>query len=89
MTPESIMGLAQNSIYLTLLVLAPVLGIALVVGLIVSILQTVTQIQEQTLSFAPKIIAVFVGLLIFGPWMLTHLIDFTHNILANLTSYIG
>jgi flagellar biosynthesis protein FliQ len=89
MTPESILGLGQNSIYVTLLVLAPILGIALVVGLIVSILQTVTQIQEQTLSFAPKIIAVFVGLLVFGPWMLTQIVDFTRNILSNLPSLIG
>ena len=89
MTPESIMGLAQNSIYLTLLVLLPILGIVLVVGLTVSIFQTVTQIQEQTLAFAPKIIAVFVSLLFLGPWMLSHLLDFTTNILANLASIIG
>jgi flagellar biosynthetic protein FliQ len=89
MTPESILGLGQQSVYLTLMVLAPILGIALVVGLIVSIIQTVTQIQEQTLSFAPKIIAVFIGLLFFGPWMLTHIVDFTRNLLANLPSFIG
>ncbi|MEH7112331.1 flagellar biosynthesis protein FliQ [Neobacillus niacini] len=89
MTPDSIMGLAQSSIYLTILVLAPVLGVALAVGLIISIFQAITQIQEQTLAFAPKIIAVFVSLLFFGPWMLTHLVDFTRNILSNLTRYIG
>jgi flagellar biosynthesis protein FliQ len=89
MTPESIMGLAQNSIYVTILILAPILGIALVVGLIISIFQTVTQIQEQTLAFAPKIIAVFVGMLVFGPWMLSHMLDFTRNIFSNLTSFIG
>jgi flagellar biosynthesis protein FliQ len=89
MTPESIMGLAQNSIYVTILILAPVLGIALVVGLVISIFQTVTQIQEQTLSFAPKIIAVFVGMLVFGPWMLSNMLDFTRNIFSNLTSFIG
>ncbi|RDU35887.1 flagellar biosynthetic protein FliQ [Neobacillus piezotolerans] len=89
MTPDSIMGLAQSSIYLTLMILAPVLGVALVIGLAVSIFQAVTQIQEQTLAFTPKIVAVFVSLLFFGPWMLTHLVDFTRNILSNLTSYIG
>lgn len=89
MTADSIMGLAQNSIYITLLVLAPVLGIALAVGLIVSIFQAVTQIQEQTLAFTPKIIAVFVSLLFFGPWMLTHLVDFTRSILTNLPNFIG
>jgi flagellar biosynthesis protein FliQ len=89
MTPDSIMALAQSSIYLTILVLAPVLGVALAVGLIISIFQAITQIQEQTLAFAPKIIAVFVSLLFFGPWMLTHLVDYTRNILSNLTSFIG
>ncbi|GHH99969.1 flagellar biosynthesis protein FliQ [Neobacillus kokaensis] len=89
MTPDSIMGLAQSSIYLTIIVLAPILGVALAVGLIISIFQAITQIQEQTLSFAPKIIAVFASLLFFGPWMLTHLVDFTRNILADLTRFIG
>jgi flagellar biosynthetic protein FliQ len=89
MTPDSIMGLAQSSIYLTILVLSPVLGVALAVGLIISIFQAITQIQEQTLAFAPKIIAVFVSLLFFGPWMLTHLVDYTRNILSNLTRFIG
>ncbi|AZU64163.1 flagellar biosynthesis protein FliQ [Neobacillus mesonae] len=89
MTPDSIMGLAQSSIYLTIITLAPILGVALAVGLIISIFQAITQIQEQTLSFAPKIIAVFASLLLFGPWMLTHLVDFTRNILANMTRFIG
>ncbi len=89
MTPESIMGLGQSAIYLTLLILAPVLGIALTVGLIVSIFQAITQIQEQTLAFTPKIIAVFVSLLIFGPWMLTKLVDFSQNLFGNLARYIG
>jgi flagellar biosynthesis protein FliQ len=83
------MGVAQSSIYLILLVLAPILGIALAVGLIVSIFQAITQIQEQTLAFTPKIIAVFVSLLFFGPWMLTHLVDFTRSILTNLPNFIG
>jgi flagellar biosynthesis protein FliQ len=89
MSADSIMGIAQNSIYVTLLVLAPILGIALAVGLMVSIFQAVTQIQEQTLAFTPKIVAVFVSLLFFGPWMLTHLVDFTRSILTNLPNFIG
>jgi flagellar biosynthesis protein FliQ len=89
MTADSIMGVAQSSIYVILLVLAPILGIALAVGLIVSIFQAITQIQEQTLAFTPKIIAVFVSLLFFGPWMLTHLVDFTRSILTNLPNFIG
>lgn len=89
MTPDSILGLSQSSITLLILMLAPVLGTALAVGLIISIFQAITQIQEQTLAFAPKIIAVFVSLLVFGPWMLTHLVDFTKKILDNLPNYIG
>jgi flagellar biosynthesis protein FliQ len=89
MTADSIMGIAQSSIYLIIIVLAPVLGTALAVGLIISIFQAITQIQEQTLAFTPKIIAVFVSLLFFGPWMLTHLVDFTRNLLTNLPNFIG
>jgi flagellar biosynthesis protein FliQ len=89
MTADSIMGIAQSSIYLTIMVLAPVLGTALAVGLIISIFQAITQIQEQTLAFTPKIIAVFVSLIFFGPWMLTHLVDFTRNLLTNLPNFIG
>lgn len=59
------------------------------IGLIVSIFQAATQIQEQTLAFVPKIAAAMVALLIFGPWMLTNLLDFTHQILANLMSYVS
>jgi flagellar biosynthetic protein FliQ len=89
MTEEMLVHLAQQSIYTIIYVIAPVLGTALVVGLIVSIFQTVTQIQEQTLAFIPKIIAVFVSLLFFGPWMLHLLLDFTKNIFANLVEFIG
>jgi flagellar biosynthesis protein FliQ len=89
MTADSIMGIAQSSIFVTLLVLAPVLGIALAVGLIISIFQAITQIQEQTLAFTPKIIAVFVSLLFFGPWMLTQLVDFTRSLFENLPNFIG
>ncbi|MBS4213052.1 MULTISPECIES: flagellar biosynthesis protein FliQ [Neobacillus] len=89
MTPEMVFEVSRQSVYTTLLVAAPVLGIALVVGLVISIFQSVTQIQEQTLVFVPKIIAVFVGLLLFGPWMLQHLLDFTQNILGNLSHFTG
>jgi flagellar biosynthesis protein FliQ len=89
LTPEGIIRLAENSFYLILVVSAPILGIALLVGLLISVFQAATQIQEQTLAFVPKIIAVLVGLVIFGPWMLTHLVDFTQNIFNNLNRFIG
>ena len=89
MSTEFIIGLAGQAVFTVLKVSAPMLIIALVVGLIISIFQATTQIQEQTLAFVPKIIAVFLIILIFGPWMLTIMVDFTFNILSNLNQYIG
>lgn len=89
MSSEFIIGLAGQSVYTVLKVSAPMLVIALVVGLLVSIFQATTQIQEQTLAFVPKIVAVLLALLLFGPWILTTLVDFTYGILNNLSSYIG
>ena len=68
---------------------APMLIISLVVGLIVSIFQTVTSIQEQTLTFVPKIIAVFVGIMIFGSWILTNLTEFVTTLWSNFSIYLG
>ena len=65
------------------------LGLGLIVGLLVSIFQATTSIQEQTLAFIPKIIAVFVAILIFGPWMLKIMVEYLTNILVNLPAYIG
>lgn len=65
------------------------LGIGLIVGLMVSIFQATTQINEQTLAFIPKIVAVFVAILLFGPWILNVMVDFTSHLLGNLANYIG
>ncbi|AIG27601.1 flagellar biosynthesis protein FliQ [Brevibacillus sp. 7WMA2] len=89
MTSDMILQIAQSSVYTILIVLAPILGIALLVGLMVSIFQATTQIQEQTLAFIPKIVAVFLSLLIFGPWMLRIVIEFTANIMGNLYRFVG
>ncbi len=75
--------------YLVLEISAPMLILGLVVGLIISIFQATTQIQEQTLAFVPKIVAVLLALLLFGPWIITKLVDFTTQILGNLHMYIG
>lgn len=88
MTAEFIVELAQNALLTALLVAAPLLGLSLLVGLIISILQATTQIQEQTLTFVPKIIAVLVAVVIFGPWMLKILIQFTTYYFQNLSSFI-
>lgn len=89
MTTEMVLRIAQESVYTILIVIAPAAGVALVVGLLVSIFQATTQIQEQTLAFVPKIVAVFLTILFFGAWMLRKVVDFTQNIFENLASYIG
>lgn len=89
MSAEFIMGLAGQAVFTVLKVSLPMLVVALVVGLLISIFQATTQIQEQTLAFVPKIVAVMIVVLLFGPWILTTLVDFTHNILNNLHHYIG
>lgn len=89
MSAEFIIGLAGQAVYIVLKVSAPMLVLALVVGLVISIFQATTQIQEQTLAFVPKIIVVLLALLLFGPWILTTLVDFTSGILENLHKYIG
>lgn len=89
MSSEFIIRLAGEAVYTTLKASAPMMVLALAVGLIVSIFQATTQIQEQTLAFVPKIVVVMLALLIFGPWILNTLVDFTYNLLSNLYNYIG
>ncbi|GAA4700855.1 flagellar biosynthesis protein FliQ [Brevibacillus fulvus] len=89
MSQELLMQVAQGSVYTILLVTAPALGVGLIVGLIVSIFQATTQIQEQTLAFIPKIVAVLAVILLAGPWMLRVLLDFTMGIFGNLQRFIG
>ena len=80
MTPELVVQLARRSFEATLLLSAPLLIFSLVVGLAISIFQAVTSINEATLSFAPKIVAVMVAMIIFFPWMMTYMSDFTREI---------
>ena len=87
MTPELVVELAQKAIKVTLLVSLPILGIGLVVGVIVSLLQAATQIQEMTLTFVPKILSIFIGLLLLLPWIMQQLTAFTLEILNNLPMY--
>ncbi len=89
MSSEFITSLAERAIMTILLVCGPMLIIALVVGLLVSIFQATTQIQEQTLAFIPKIVAVLLALVFFGPWMLSQLLTFTQDIFANLSHFVG
>lgn len=89
MDAEAVIQLAENGIYTVLMICGPIILIALVVGLLISIIQATTQIQEQTLAFAPKIVAVLIGLIIFGPWMLSHMLSYATDIFSNLTRFVG
>ncbi len=89
MSGDLVIQIGQNALWMVLLVSAPMLGLGLAVGLLVSVFQATTSIQEATLAFIPKIIAVFVAILIFGPWMLSILVEYFTNIFVNLPLYIG
>ncbi|KMK77230.1 flagellar biosynthesis protein FliQ [Alkalihalobacillus pseudalcaliphilus] len=89
MSEEFIISLAENGVWVILLIAGPLLLVALGLGLLVSIFQATTQIQEQTLAFIPKIVGVLVALVVFGPWMLSLLTDFAHDIFSNLYRFIG
>ncbi|AFV11321.1 flagellar biosynthetic protein FliQ [Thermacetogenium phaeum DSM 12270] len=84
MTENAIITLGREALYAVLLVSAPLLGVSLLVGLVISIFQATTQIQEQTLSFVPKIIAVLITAVAFAPWMLKILVSFTQDILLSI-----
>jgi flagellar biosynthetic protein FliQ len=86
-TPEFVVELAQKAIKVTLLVSLPILSIGLVVGILVSLLQAATQIQEMTLTFVPKILSIFIGLLLLLPWIMHQLTGFTIEIINNLPNY--
>ena len=88
MTDGLVLQIAQQGLWVMFLLAAPILGLGLAVGLVVSILQATTQINEQTLSFLPKLAAMLLGLLFFGPWMLATLVDFTRRLLIALPGWI-
>ena len=88
MTPEYIVSFAAEAIKLTLLLSAPLLGVGLVVGLIIAVLQATTQIQEMTLSFVPKIVCVLLALLATAPWMLSKLAVFLSSVIENMPMYV-
>lgn len=89
MSAESVISLAGKGVYTILIIAGPLLLIALIIGLAVSIFQATTQIQEQTLAFIPKIIAVLLGIVFFGPWMLSRMLSYTTDIFQNLTRFVG
>jgi flagellar biosynthesis protein FliQ len=89
MTPESVMTLGRHAMEVTLMVAAPMLLVALTIGLLVSIFQAATQINEMTLSFIPKLIGIFVALIIAGPWMLTVMLDYMRHVFSSIPSMVS
>ena len=89
MTIDNVIQIASRALYLIIKVSLPVLLVSLIVGLIISIFQTVTSIQEQTLTFVPKIICVFVALILLCNWMLTEMVDFMVELWNNFSVYVN
>ena len=88
MTIDDVVAIANQTLFIIIKVSAPILLVSLVVGLIISIFQTVTSIQEQTMTFVPKIIGIFLGLMLLGGWMLENMVTYMENLWSNFSLYI-
>jgi flagellar biosynthetic protein FliQ len=89
MTPESVMTMGRHAMEVTLMIAAPMLLVALIIGLVVSIFQAATQINEQTLSFIPKLVGIFVALVVAGPWMLSVMLDYMREVFGGIPGLVG
>ncbi|MDP4030045.1 MAG: flagellar biosynthesis protein FliQ [Gallionella sp.] len=89
MTPETVITIGQQAIEMTLMLAAPLLLSALVIGLVVSIFQAATQINEMTLSFIPKLLGIFLTLIFAGPWMVNTMVDYIRRLFGNIPWMIG
>lgn len=88
MTIEAVIDMMKSALFLVIRVSLPVLLVSMVVGLFISIFQTVTSIQEQTLTFVPKVISIFVALMLLGNWMMTSMVEFTTDLWSSFSLYI-
>ncbi len=88
MTVETVMDIARETLWVIITSSAPLLLISLVVGLVISIFQTITSIQEQTLTFVPKILAVFIGMMIFGGWILNNIVGFMERLWSSFGEFV-
>ncbi|SHJ43604.1 flagellar biosynthesis protein FliQ [Tepidibacter formicigenes] len=88
MDVNSAINLGQQALTMILLIASPILILSLIVGLLVSIFQATTQIQEATLSFVPKIVVTFISLVLFGHWMIATIVNFTENLFLNIEKFI-
>ncbi|MFW2373503.1 MAG: flagellar biosynthesis protein FliQ [Gammaproteobacteria bacterium] len=89
MTQDTVMQLATQTLWMTILIAAPLLLSALAIGLLVGMFQAATQINEMTLSFIPKLGILVTALFVFGPWMLSNIVDFTQRLIMNIPSMLG
>lgn len=89
MTPETVVTIGQQAVEMTLMISAPLLLTALVIGLVVSIFQAATQINELTLSFIPKLLGIFVMLIFIGPWIINTMVDYIQRLFGNIPGMIG
>lgn len=89
MTPESVMVLGRHAMEITLMVAAPMLLVALIIGLVVSIFQAATQINETTLSFIPKLVGIFIALIVAGPWMLSVMLDYMRQVFTSIPTMVN
>jgi flagellar biosynthetic protein FliQ len=89
MTPEAVITIGQQAVEMTLMITAPLLLTALVIGLVVSIFQAATQINEMTLSFIPKMLGIFIVLIFAGPWMISLMVDYIQRLFGNIPWMIG
>lgn len=89
MSEQQVIDIARRAVFLIIECSAPLLIISLVVGLVISIFQTITSIQEQTLTFVPKIVAVFFGVMLFGSWIINNITSYMNELWSNFNMYIG
>ena len=89
MTPETVMTIGQHALEMTMMLAAPLLLVALAVGLLVGIFQAATQINEMTLSFIPKLLGIAATLVLAGPWMLKQFVGYTRMLIESIPSLIG
>jgi len=87
-TPEFVVGFAREAMELTLVICLPMMGVGLIVGVIISIFQAATQIQDATLALVPKLVAMFIALILAFPWIMDKMVTYTTNLFTNLPNYI-
>ena len=88
-TVDDVINIAREALYTIIITGAPCLLVSLIIGLLVSVFQTVTSIQEQTLTFVPKILGIFLAIMILGHWMLDMMVNFMTNLWSNMSMYVG